>query len=131
MLERVRARPDKFETRTFIVNVRTPKISGGGEVRLKDREKTSEAWAWDDQLTLEFSGRASRRARGRDREGGRTSPPSTSPATPLPPTSRSNPSTVGARCSRAFSSRRSPWPITANRANRCAASSASGAWTRC
>ncbi len=55
MLERVRVPAGKFETRTFIVNVRTPKIPGGGEVRLKDREKTSEAWAWDSRLTLEFA----------------------------------------------------------------------------
>ncbi|HLK68792.1 MAG TPA: rhamnogalacturonan acetylesterase [Bryobacteraceae bacterium] len=55
MLERVRTRAGQFETRTFIVNTRTPGIPGGGEVRLKDREKTSEAWAWDDKLTLEFT----------------------------------------------------------------------------
>jgi lysophospholipase L1-like esterase len=55
MLERVRTRAGEFETRTFIVNTRTPKIPGGQEVRLKDREKTSEAWAWDDKLTLEFT----------------------------------------------------------------------------
>ncbi len=55
MLERVRTAPGQFETRSFIVNVRTPKIPGGGEVRLKDREKSSEAWAWDDKLTLEFT----------------------------------------------------------------------------
>jgi beta-galactosidase len=55
VLERVRTAPGQFETRSFIVNVRTPKIAGGGEVRLKPREKTSEAWAWDDKLTLEFT----------------------------------------------------------------------------
>ena len=55
MLERVRVPAGKFETRTFIVNVRRPQIAGGGEVRLKDREKTSEAWAWDNKLTLEFA----------------------------------------------------------------------------
>jgi lysophospholipase L1-like esterase len=37
------------------VNVRTAKIAGGGEVKLKDREKTTEAWAWDEKLTLEFN----------------------------------------------------------------------------
>ncbi len=56
MIERVRTAPGKFETHSFIVNVRTPRIPGGGEVRLKDREKASEAWAWDDKLTLEFTG---------------------------------------------------------------------------
>jgi lysophospholipase L1-like esterase len=55
MLERVRTAPGEFTTRTFIVNVRRPQIAGGGEVRLKEREKTSEAWAWDDKLTLEFT----------------------------------------------------------------------------
>jgi lysophospholipase L1-like esterase len=54
MLERVRTKPGEFVTRSFIVNVRTPKFPGG-EVRLKPRETTSEAWAWDDKLTLEFT----------------------------------------------------------------------------
>jgi len=35
--------------------VRTPAIPGGGEVRLKPREKEGEAIAWDDKLTLEFT----------------------------------------------------------------------------
>ena len=55
MLERVRTAPGKFDTRSFIVNVRRPEISTGGEVRRKDREKTSEIRAWDDKLTLEFT----------------------------------------------------------------------------
>jgi lysophospholipase L1-like esterase len=55
MLERVHTRAGQFETRTFIVNTRTPQIPGGQEVKLKDREKTSEAWEWDDKLTLEFT----------------------------------------------------------------------------
>jgi lysophospholipase L1-like esterase len=55
MIERVETKPGKFETRTFTVNVRTPQIAGGGEVKLKDREKTSETWAWDEKLTLEFN----------------------------------------------------------------------------
>lgn len=56
MIERVDTKPGEFVTRSFIVNVRTPKISTGGEVKLKDREKTSEQWAWDEKLTLEFNG---------------------------------------------------------------------------
>jgi lysophospholipase L1-like esterase len=56
MLERVETRPGQRQTRSFVVNVRRPEIAGGGTVRLKDREKTSEAWAWDDRLTLEFNG---------------------------------------------------------------------------
>ncbi len=47
---------------TFVVNTRTPRIPAtdtlaAGEVRLKaPRETVQEAWAWDDALTLEFSG---------------------------------------------------------------------------
>lgn len=55
MIEKVQTKPGKFETRTFTVNVRTPQIAGGGEVKLKDREKTTEWWAWDEKLTLEFN----------------------------------------------------------------------------
>src|SRR5262249_7431514 len=55
LAERIDTARGKFTTRTFTVNVRTPVIAGGGEVRLKDREKTTEAWAWDEKLTLEFS----------------------------------------------------------------------------
>src|SRR5262249_45853700 len=56
MLEKVETEPGKFETRTFTVNVRAPQIAAGGEVKLKDREKNIEAWAWDEKLTLEFNG---------------------------------------------------------------------------
>ncbi len=55
MIEKVVTEPGQFETRSFIVNIRHPQIAGGGEVRLKDREKTTEARAWDDKLTLEFT----------------------------------------------------------------------------
>jgi lysophospholipase L1-like esterase len=55
MFERVDTEPGQFVTRTFAVNIRTPRIAGGGEVKLKDREKTTEAWAWDEKLTLEFN----------------------------------------------------------------------------
>src|SRR5947208_8671604 len=55
MLERVQTARGKFVTRTFTVNVRTPQIAGDGEVKLKDREKTTEWWAWDEKLTLEFN----------------------------------------------------------------------------
>ncbi|QJU59859.1 hypothetical protein HL653_20810 [Sphingomonas sp. AP4-R1] len=42
---------------SFLVNVRTPDIVGGGTVRLKaPRETTQEAVAWDRRLTLEFNG---------------------------------------------------------------------------
>jgi lysophospholipase L1-like esterase len=55
MIEKVPTAPGKFETRSFLVNVRRPQIPGGGEVKLKPRETQSEAWAWDDKLTLEFT----------------------------------------------------------------------------
>ncbi len=44
------------DARSFIVNVRTPRIAEGVSVHLKDREKTAEAWNWDEKLTLEFNG---------------------------------------------------------------------------
>lgn len=56
MLESVETQKGKFVTKSFIVNIRTPQISTGGEVKLKDREKASEKWAWDEKLTLEFNG---------------------------------------------------------------------------
>ncbi len=55
MLEKVQTKPGEFVKRSFIVNTRTPRIDENTEVRLKDREKTSEAWAWDDRITLEFA----------------------------------------------------------------------------
>jgi len=60
MVEEVRIAPGKFQTVSFIVNTRTPKITATGdirtgEVRLKaPRETMQEAWAWDNRLTLEF-----------------------------------------------------------------------------
>src|SRR5262249_8025181 len=56
MVEKLETEPGKGESRTFTVNVRTNQIAGGGEVKLKDREKNVEAWAWDEKLTLEFNG---------------------------------------------------------------------------
>lgn len=57
MLEKVATAKGKFSTKSFIVNVRTPQIAADKSVKLKDREKTSEWWAWDDKLTLEFNGK--------------------------------------------------------------------------
>jgi lysophospholipase L1-like esterase len=56
MLENIQTAPGEFNTSTIIVNTRTPNISTGGNVKLKDREKTTEFAAWDDKLTLEFNG---------------------------------------------------------------------------
>ncbi len=55
MVEKIETTPGRFFTTTFVVNVRTPGFAGG-EVKLKDRERTSEIWAWDEKLTLEFNG---------------------------------------------------------------------------
>jgi lysophospholipase L1-like esterase len=56
MLQQIHTEAGQFQTRSFIVNIRQAAISTGGQVRLKDREKAAEAWAWDDKLTLEFLG---------------------------------------------------------------------------
>lgn len=57
MLENVRTAPGQFATRTFTVNVRTPRLASGGEVRLKTRESGPPlVLHWDDKLTLEFNG---------------------------------------------------------------------------
>jgi lysophospholipase L1-like esterase len=57
MLENIHTAAGQFATRQFVVNIRTPRIAGGGQVALKKpRETTDEAWAWDQRLTLEFNG---------------------------------------------------------------------------
>ena len=60
VLERVRTLSGQFETHTFTVNIRGPKLSTGGEVDLDSREMnlaTREPIArhWDEKLTLAFS----------------------------------------------------------------------------
>lgn len=54
MLEKIWVPAGKLSTRTFLVHVRTPAIVGGGQVRLKEREKPY--LQWDEKLTLEFNG---------------------------------------------------------------------------
>ena len=62
MLENVFAAPGQKVVRTFVVNVRTPRIAAvpgvaAGVVDLKaPRETETEAWNWDGRLTLEFNG---------------------------------------------------------------------------
>ncbi len=56
MLEKIRLHPGTLAPRTFIVNVRTPRISGTERVHLKPRELQTETIDWDDRLTLEFNG---------------------------------------------------------------------------
>jgi len=54
MVENVETKKGKFETRTFLVNVRRPELKSGGRVKLKKDEMGH--LDWDDQLTLEFNG---------------------------------------------------------------------------
>jgi lysophospholipase L1-like esterase len=56
MLENIETKKGKFRSENFIINVRNPNFPNG-MVKLKDREKLSEAWAWDARLTLEFNGK--------------------------------------------------------------------------
>ncbi|MBN2684149.1 MAG: rhamnogalacturonan acetylesterase [Pontiellaceae bacterium] len=55
MLEEVRVPAGETLTREFVVNIRTPDIKGGGQVKLKDREKP--VLDWDQRLTLEICGK--------------------------------------------------------------------------
>jgi lysophospholipase L1-like esterase len=54
MLEDVRTAPGEYVTRTFLVNVHTPRINADRSVRLKDREVG--ILRWDDKLNLRFTG---------------------------------------------------------------------------
>jgi lysophospholipase L1-like esterase len=54
MVERSMAESGDVKEHTFIVNVRTPQITGTDSVILKKREY--DALNWDDKLTLEFNG---------------------------------------------------------------------------
>jgi lysophospholipase L1-like esterase len=56
MLEKIHTTAAKSATRTFIVNLRSPRISESNHVRLKPRETAGETWAWDGKMTLEFNG---------------------------------------------------------------------------
>ncbi len=60
-LEQVRTTAGQFETRSFLVNVRTAALSPGNTLKLDSRETTpglgtSVTTTWDDKLTLQFSG---------------------------------------------------------------------------
>ena len=57
MIETAAAPAGGSITKTFIVNVRTPALPGGGVVRLKaPRESEQESRDWDSRITLEFDG---------------------------------------------------------------------------
>jgi lysophospholipase L1-like esterase len=59
LLEQVHAAAGKPVTRTFTVNLRTPRIDGSSgirEVKLKPRERATEMLDWDEKLTIEFNG---------------------------------------------------------------------------
>lgn len=53
MLEKVKTGDGKIQKVSFIVNIRKPPISTGGEVRRNPREIGK--YDWDDKLTLEFN----------------------------------------------------------------------------
>jgi lysophospholipase L1-like esterase len=53
MLESIHTDAGQFITRSFLVNVRGPHISTGGDVKLDPREPGS--FTWDDKLSLQFS----------------------------------------------------------------------------
>jgi lysophospholipase L1-like esterase len=53
MLEEVRSAAGKFETRSFLVNLRSINLAGGKVIKLKERELTNPHW--DNKLTLEFN----------------------------------------------------------------------------
>jgi lysophospholipase L1-like esterase len=57
MLDQLSVKKGKLITKTFNVNVRTPKINDNLNVILKDRETA--IFDWDDKLTLEFLGEVS------------------------------------------------------------------------
>ncbi len=54
MLESIDTQPNEIKKVSFVVNVRMPEISTGGQVKLKPREVGK--LDWDDRLTLEFTG---------------------------------------------------------------------------
>ncbi len=54
MVPRVALAPGEFRDVAFVVNVRTPALPDGGQVRLRDREK--DRATWDADLSLEFLG---------------------------------------------------------------------------
>ncbi len=61
MLERVATAAGKFEKRTFLVNIRSNKMSPGNEIKLDSREwnpvtKEILTATWDNKLTLQLSG---------------------------------------------------------------------------
>lgn len=57
MLEAIATPAGGAVSKSFIINVRTPNLPGGGQVRLKaPRESEAEGRAWDNRITLEFDG---------------------------------------------------------------------------
>lgn len=53
-VQRLVTKKGQFVEQSFVVNKRTPRISDGDSVKIKDREK--DYMTWDDRLTLEFNG---------------------------------------------------------------------------
>lgn len=54
MFDVIKTKPGEFVTRTFVLNIRTPKIDGGTSIGLNRREYGK--LDWDDKLTVEFNG---------------------------------------------------------------------------
>jgi lysophospholipase L1-like esterase len=54
--EDARSKAGSYVTRTFSINIRTPRIADGSNVKLKSREKEGEVLTWDDKFTLEILG---------------------------------------------------------------------------
>lgn len=57
MLDQLTIKKAKEVTKTFNINIRTPKIDDDTSISIKDREKDD--FNWDDKLTLEFLGNVS------------------------------------------------------------------------
>jgi lysophospholipase L1-like esterase len=59
MIAQLHLAAGEFARQTITVNIRTPAIATGGQVKLKaPRETTNEAVAWDNKLTLSFDDKA-------------------------------------------------------------------------
>ena len=70
MLEKVDTAPGKVVSRTFTVNIRRPQIAGGGEVRLKDRERAKRDLGLGRKADARIQQRASGHLRDRDHARG-------------------------------------------------------------
>lgn len=56
LIENFSTRKRKIQSFTFVIHKRTPQISDGVKVSLKDREVNY--LKWDDKITFEFNGKS-------------------------------------------------------------------------